>query len=151
MGRSANIFEAGNLVAVFGGSIDHDGNKKQQVSVCRIIAVGDKDLLVEESKSRAYFPQPFKIPQSLCISLSLKFKNIFEDRILEPQLGDLVLSFSKERYGEEKITEITGILYEITYRTGIPVSCKLLCDGDFKEVQFDTLLVLQRNVASAKK
>ena len=46
---------------------------------------------------------------------------------------------------DEKETTIAGVVYEIAYAGGRPVSVKVHADSGMKELDYKSLLVLQRN------
>ena len=50
-----NIFEPGDLIAVFGGEIGKEGNYADRVSICRVIVCGQKDLIVEDDSGKILF------------------------------------------------------------------------------------------------
>ncbi len=143
---SSCFFEVNTLVAVFGGSSDREGKKATKVLVAEIILIGEKDLLVKEVRAnKAFGSSVFKIPQSICVPISIDPEKVVSDRILVPKLDDLVASISCERFKDEPPKIETGILYKIYYNKGRPTKCLLLVNNEFKEVIFENLMVLQRN------
>ena len=78
--------------------------------------------------------------------ISIDPKKVVKDRILTPQLDDLVASITCERFKNESPTIETGILYKIFYNKGKPTKCLLLVNNEFQEANFENLMVLQRNL-----
>ena len=138
-------FEVGTIVATTGCSIDQSGTSSQSSMLCKVIASGERDVLVKEITSSMY-PSIFKIPKSLCTEIDFNIKKIKSERVMEPCLGDLVLSYSKGKFSTESDTSITGIVSEIVYSKGKPSRCTLLCDGEMKSVDYTTLMVIQSNL-----
>ena len=146
MHPNSQNFEIRSLVAVFGGSADVDGEKATKVLVAEVILVGEKDLLVKEVRSNKVFGSSiFKVPQSICIPISVNPERVVKDRILTPQLDDLVVSVTSERFKDDPPTVETGILYKIFYNKGRPTKCLLLVNNEFQDAVFENLMVLQRN------
>jgi len=147
MKKSESVFLSGDLVAVFGAESGKEGQKAEKVSICKIISVGDKDLIVEEVDSPSYSSrQPyFIVPQDICHKLSIDPEIVISSTFLTPKIGDLVLSYVKEAFKNEDPVEITGILYNVTYKLGRPITATLLMGTEMKEVPFSSLMVLQRN------
>ena len=143
----SDTFEPGDLVAVFGGEIGREGNFANQVSICYVVASGKKDLIVEDRYSRSYSrSSPHKVPKSICSKLSLDPTKLCVENTLEPQVGDLVLSYSQDSIiRDSEPVQLTGILYKITYKLGKPHKSTLICGDEMKEVSHDTLLVLEKN------
>ena len=133
-----------DLIAVFGGSMDQEGKHAQKVIICKVIAVGEKDLFVQEHSERSFRRSIFKVPQSICIKLVVDAEKVIHDRVLEPSLGDLVLSIAWEKFKEDDPEKFTGILYKIFYNRGKPEKCLLLCNNEFEKVSYDNLIVLQK-------
>ncbi len=148
MSLDPQSFKVNGLVAVFGGSADRDdGEKATKVIVAEILLVGAKDLLVKEVRvSSAFGQSTFKVPQSICVPISIDAKKVVKDRILTPKLDDLVASISCERFKDEPPAIETGILYKIFYNKGRPTKCLLLANNELKEAIFENLMVLQRNL-----
>ena len=146
MSKTLQDFEIEGLVTVFGGYADRDGKKAAKVLVAEIILVGEKDLLVKEIRpNRAFGTSIFKVPQSICVPISIDAERVVKDRILTPRLDDLVASISCERFKDDPTAIDTGILYRIFYSKGRPTKCLLLVNNEFQEAVFENLMVLQRN------
>jgi len=147
MKKGKSTFLAGDLIAVFGAEKGQKNQKAENVSFCRVVAVGEKDLMVEDNASSTYSSRkPFYIvPKEICIKLKIDADVVVNSRYLEPKLGDLVLSYIKEVFKKEDPIELTGILYKIVYKFGKPVTATVIHDNEMKEVPFSSLMVLQRN------
>ncbi|MAF26224.1 hypothetical protein CL634_11735 [bacterium] len=142
--KNQHEFGLDDLIAVFGGSIAQDGKKAQQVLICKVIAIGEQDLFVFETNKKLFGRSIFKVPQSICVKLFIDPDRVIHDRILEPRLGDLVLSLTWDKYKEDAPEQTTGILYKIFYKRGKAEKCSLLRNNEFEEVLFDNLIVLQK-------
>ena len=79
-------YTEGDLVAVFGGEIGKDTNTADSVTLCKILIVGQKDLLVEYATS--YSSTYHTVPKSICFKLFLDPKTLESSKILKPQVGD---------------------------------------------------------------
>jgi hypothetical protein len=137
-------FAANDLVAVFGGEIGKDGKRASDVTLCNVLAVGSKDLIVEESIKTSFTTSKklYTVSQSICHKLELDPNILSTGKILIPQLGDLVLSYSRDRYKDETAKNITGILYKISYKLGRPNTATLMCGNDMCDIPFSSLMVL---------
>jgi len=140
------FFEAGDLIAVFGGEIGKDGKAADRVSICTVIACGEKDLIVEDKYTKSYSRTAYhKVPKNICHKLAMNPEFLSQNHILVPKVGDLVLSYTKDTFGDEQASQVTGILYKTTYILGKPHKSTLICGGEMKEVSHDSLIVLQSN------
>ena len=147
MKKSKCAFSSGDLVAVFGAESGKEGQKAEKISICTIVAIGDKDLIVEERGSPSYSSRKpyYIVPQDICHKLSIDPEIVIASTFLIPKIGDLVLSYVKEVFKNEDPVELTGILYNITYKLGRPITATLLMGTEMKEIPFSSLMVLQRN------
>jgi hypothetical protein len=134
------VFEIGDLICVSGGFIGKEGEGSNTADVCIVAAVGEQDLIVEQVNMQS----SFKVPKALC-SIINKDPNLLKTcRVLEPDIGDLVLSFERKYYSSEAPTVYTGVLYKLSYKMGTPDRCTLLCGTDFAEVSYKSLMVVQK-------
>jgi|TARA_R110001583_G_scaffold38874_18_gene125274 hypothetical protein len=141
-----NIFEPGDLIAVFGGEIGKEGNYADRVSICRVIVCGQKDLIVEDDSGKSYSRNSHHlVSKNICYKLSMKPENLSKVMPLKPEIGDLVLSYTKDAFRDDPPVEITGILYKIVYKLGRPDKSTLICGTELKEVSHSSLIVLQKN------
>ena len=133
-------FKEGDLVAVFGGKLDKDSHTADSVTLCKVLIVGQKDLVVENS---AYYSTTHHIvPKSICARMYLDPQILSSSEVLEPEIGDLVVSFSR---GIEKLDKKVGVLCEVIYKLGKPEKCELLCGTETISVNWDSLVVLRRD------
>ncbi len=139
-------FEIDDLIAVFGGEIGKEGKSADQVTICRVLVVGELDLLVEESSARYSRMSTYIVPQRLSTKLSLNPDYLESESALEPQIGDLVLSYSRDSFKNKKAVKITGILFKMTYKLGQTYTSTLITGDEMKEVPANGLIVLQRKV-----
>lgn len=137
-------FEANDLVAVFGGDVCKKEKIADQVTICRVLAVGELDLLVEEASERFSRLGTYVVPMSLCKKLEINPACLDTSTALVPQIGDLVLSYTRESYKKKEPEQITGILFKITYKLGKPYTCTLISGEEMKEVSANDLIVLQQ-------
>ena len=70
--------------------------------------------------------------------------NLTSKKILNPQIGDLVLSYAKENFKNDPPIQITGILYKISYKLGNPCTYTLISGEEMKDVSANSVVVLQR-------
>jgi len=135
-------FVEGDLIAVFGGEQDRDTLYTSEVTLCRVLIVGLVDLVVEWSTS--YTNSYYVVPKSICLKLYCEPETVFKTRVLDPEIGDLIVSFSGG-YKQEDIEKLTGILYKITYKLGKPDKCTVLCGTEMVSVGWESLIVLHRS------
>lgn len=135
-------FEKGDLVAVFGGKLDEDSQEVDAVSFCRVLVVGQEDLVVE-SESHYLTKNTHVVSKKICKTLELDPEVITSAETMEPLIGDLVVSF-RNSYDNKKIETKTGILTKITFRLGKPESCEILCGTEAITVNWPSLIVAKR-------
>ena len=141
--QSNTQFEELKIVAVMGGTLDNAGNFAERVSLCRIVAVGEDDLLLE-SLAATYRDEIYKAPKSLCVMVSIPPETLKSSSILDPEMGDLVISYEKKKWSDKAPTKLIGILCEMSYVAGTPSTCKILSNGEFESVGYESLMVLQK-------
>ena len=139
-------FEPNDLVAVFGGEVGKEGNFANKVSICKVVVVGENDLIVEDSYISSYSrPSHYVVSKNICHKLYMPPENLSKIKPIEPQVGDLVLSYIKEPFKDNPPVEKTGIVYKISYKMGKPSMSTIICGTELIEVDYASLLVLQRN------
>ena len=95
-------FKTGDLVAVFGGEICENKKTLKNITVCEVLACGKYDLVVAPTES-AYRTGTYSVSKSGCQKLSIsKIENVTK-RIVKPEIGDLVLSYQKKSFSDEKL------------------------------------------------
>ena len=138
-----NSWKKGDLVLCIGGRVGKDKPKPVPAfSVCKIIEVGQFDLLLQEYPARS-FSRTEIAPIKSCIKIPIGDEEVFSAPPTSPRLGDLVYSFSSVKYGKED--SFSGILYSIEYSFGKPKACQILCGDEIKNSHYENLLDLQRN------
>jgi|TARA_R110002060_G_scaffold4823_12_gene7564 hypothetical protein len=137
-----DAFSGTEIVAVIGGTVDSSGNLNENVKVCRVIQVGENDILVRESG--AFTERTQVVPKSLCIPINISYERLVTSQVADPCLGDLVMFYGKLDWKDKSSSQIAGILCELVYNMGRPIKAKILSDGEMKEVEFQGLLVLQK-------
>ena len=142
-------FEEGDLVAVAGGTLDKAQQYTRKVALCYVYAVGEEDLLVKEDTR--HYPSIFKVSKKLCTRVGVDPELLVVSKPLDPQLGDLVMSYPSSRFTDKEGKPYTGILYEISLAHGKPSTCKLLYNNALQEANYNTLIVLQKASSSVKK
>lgn len=130
----------GDMVAVFGGELNRDSRAADSITFCKVKIVGQGDLVVENTSF--YTTTYHTVPKSICSKMYLDPQILATAKTLEPEIGDLVVSFS--RAGEE-LGKKSGILCKIMYKLGRPDRCELLCGTDAVNVGWDTLVVIRRD------
>ena len=136
------VYSAGDLIAVVGGSHGKDGEKLDHLTLCEVLEVGLSDLIVKEhSLSRFKFSTTVIVPKSACIPIKIP-KPINKCSVLKPEVGDLVLSYQEKPSSKQDIQKKTGIVYEILYRNGVPTDCIVLSGEEMVKVRYKDLMVL---------
>ena len=135
-------FEEGDLVAVFGGQIGKDAHKADTITITKVAAVGQEDLVVEAEEF--YTLKRYIVPKTVCKKLKLDPDTVTSSQTLRPSIGDLVLSFSSSAIAD-KDERMSGILYKITYRLGKPDKCEILCGTEMVAVPWHSLVVIRQN------
>ena len=148
MKQDESLFTTGDLVAVFGGEIGKEGKRAEEISICKVVVVGEKDLIVYFHNHRFIKSTHHTVPKNICCKLFMDPDLLVTEDIMKPVIGDLVLSFSRDNYKDESSKQTTGILYKITYQLGKPHKCSILCGSEMKEVQYSNLMVLQSKIKS---
>jgi len=133
-------FSKNDLVAVFGGEFDSSSQKTNSVSVCVVKAVGQDDLLVEYDTG--YVKSCCVVPKVVCLKLHLNPNTLLSSEIMQPKIGDLVVSYTKTSSYSEIQTK-TGILDKISYKLGKPDTCDIMCGTTKETVAWENLLVLE--------
>jgi len=137
------VWRKGDLAISLGGTIEKSKKFTPSLSICRVLEVGEQDLLLEDYPHRK-FRKIEKVPKKTCVMINHDIESIVSSRPKRAQLGDLVFAFGGARY-EERET-FTGILYSITYKSGREDMCKILSGEEFKNSSYSDLLVLQSNI-----
>ncbi len=127
----------GDFVVVVGCSLEAKGRSSSNMTIASIVAVGESDLFLKDVRTLRIFERPikncFKIPK-------IKFEDNLP-KILTPQLGDLVLSYTGGRFVSEKKT--VGILIEIIDNPPNDFEARILSGEDSHIVPFDSLIVVE--------
>ncbi len=145
---SEDIFKGVKLVAVVGGKIDSSGLASQSVKVCKVLQVGEADIMVEDSA--AYTPRLRVVPKSICIPVRVS-PSKFSQTTQSPEVGDLIITFQREDWKAKDYEKIAGIVYGIKYEYGAPVGYQLLIGDEFKTVKNENVLVLQKSFGKKSK
>ena len=69
---------------------------------------------------------------------------ISEIKVLEPKIGDLVLSYQDTTVTNNEVEKKTGILYEIEKVYGKPTDCTILSGDEMIRVKYKDLIVIQK-------
>ena len=134
-------FKIGDLVVVFGGEICENKKLLKNIAVCRVLACGKNDLVVEPSES-SYKVGTYSVPKKTCQKLNLSEISDVSKSITSPEIGDLVLSYQKRSFSDE-VTESNGILVSVSYKMGRAHTSTIMSNGEMTEVPFDSLIVLE--------
>ena len=138
-----DIFANVETVAVIGGVVDCSGNLQADIQICRVVEAGENDLLVSDQS--AYTERVVIVPKALCIPVHTSYDELIAAKKTIPELGDLVLFYGKKDWKATEPIKIAGILCEIKYKLGNPITASVLSGGEMKDVDYTALLVLQRN------
>ena len=141
------IFEVGDLVAVFGGSISREEKSASDISICEVLVCGQRDLIVQNCKNNSFVSSEhtFKVSKNLCSKLFMEAEFLENSKVTEAKIGDLVMSFEKETYTRKEPIKKTGILYKIIYKFGKPYKGSLISGNEMVDVFYEDLLVIQSN------
>ena len=146
MSRSKNKNEdfcIGDLVAVVGGAVGKELDRKRTAMIAEVAAVGLTDIFVETAN--AYPRSTFKVSKSICQKITVDPTDLNKSaKTLTPEVGDLVVSYKKAGYGGPDPTLMTGVLYKVNYHMGRKDECTIMVGTDFHEVKFNSLIVLQK-------
>jgi len=132
----------GDMTLCLGGKMGKDKDVSSPAfSICKVLEVGQFDLLLQEYPSRS-FSKTEIAPMKACIKIPIGDEKVFTIPPTNPEIGDLVYSFSSIKYGKEE--SFSGILYSVEYNFGKPKFCQILCGDDLKSSHYENLLVLHR-------
>ena len=134
-------FSENDLVAVFGGEMGKEKHTADTVTLCKVLVVGQNDLIVESFTS--YSSTYHTVPKAICFKLHLDPETLSSAEMMVPQIGDLVVSYSRG-FSVASAEKTSGILYKVNYRLGQPDRCDLLCGTDMVTVSWESLMVLHR-------
>jgi hypothetical protein len=137
-------YEKDSYVAVVNVTVDVSGVIDESIVVCRVLHVGQHDLLVTPISSSGLAPPKYIIPKTECTSIIVDQKPSAPSRKLQPELGDMVLYQDKLSWTDKEDTTIIGAVYEITYQYGKPAYVTVMRDGEMVRLPADNILVLQR-------
>jgi len=96
------------IVAVIGGTVDCAGNLHEDVRMCRVIQIGENDILVSEMST--YSPRVGVVPKAMCVPISASYDQLVTSKVETAELGDLVMYYGKRDWKDKGPTQITGIL-----------------------------------------
>ena len=137
-----DTFKKGDLVAVLGGSIEKNKNETNTAVIAIVLVDGLNDLIVEVAGSVS--STTYTVPKCLCKKLDLDATLLKKRKVSLPEIGDLVMSYDKRPYSNDPAKEVSGVLYKVDYKLGVPDTCTLMCGTDLVEVKFSTVILLQR-------
>ena len=139
MEKKLEKFKDGDLVVVFGGDITTSQSTADTVAFCKVVVVGQSDLVVETT---SYYATTYHVvPKTICRKIHMEPKKLTSARIISPRIGDLVVNFSRGDDGTVK--KKTGILTKIIYRLGQPDRCEIMCGTETSNVNYSNLVVLR--------
>lgn len=131
----------GDTVVVCGTTINNAGIKSVHRGLAKVIEVGKHDAFVSQIPKGEY-SRPYRIPLTRCQKIDLQEGNLLDD-IVEPKVGDLVMSVS---YHFGKIEQNIGTVKEIVNKPGelkhAVCAHSLGSTKEFK-VSYSTLIVLE--------
>jgi len=125
----------GDLVVVVGQTISKDGPTERHTVLSTVVAVGKRDVFVQRRTSSRIF----SAPKSRCVKVPTD-KASAGDTVLEPKLGNLVLSMT-DRFG--KSDRKLGVLVEIIDIPGDYLMAKILMGEKSESVLFKSLIVVE--------
>lgn len=138
-------FKKGDLIAVLGGTIEKSRKKAGSAVIGFVLINGLNDVLVEVAGVTTSMVHI--VPKELCQKLSLEPSLLKASKVSVPEIGDLVVSYEKKPYSNDPPKEISGVLYKISYKLGLPDACVLMCGTEMIEVKASTVMLLQKENA----
>ncbi len=135
------MFKEGDLVAVAGGEIGKDKKITNTAAIATVVAVGLNDLMVCTDEIHKIV---YKVPKAICSAIEVPAESLVRCKVEEPELGDLVFSYVHKSYSKEPPKKLTGVLYRITYKMGVPDTCTIMSGTDFEHVPYASVLLLQK-------
>jgi hypothetical protein len=133
-------YSADDRVIIFGGVVDTNGLLDSTIQTGTVIEAGDQDLLVSVSSSSNYQI----VSKKLCLPLKADPDLLSSATPLKPQLGDMVYFRGRESWRYTDEITVVGAIYEIAYAGGRPHKAKVYSGSEMKELDYDSLMVLQR-------
>ena len=133
-------YSVDDRVIIFGGVVDTDGLIESTIETATIVQVGESDLLVTLGTTSSYQI----VPKNICIPLKSDSKLLESATPLKPQLGDMVYFRGRESWKYIDETTVVGVVYEIAFAGGRPKKAKVHVGSEMKDLDYDSLLVLQR-------
>jgi len=141
--KTIHEFTEDDIIAVFGGEQGKDSHIADAISICKVLVVGQNDLIVTEVPIR-FFSTHHTVPKSICLKLSLAPSIVTSSTVMVPMVGDLVVSFDTGKASKPS-ERTSGILYKIIYRLGKAEKYVLLCGTEMVTVGWNDLIVLHRH------
>lgn len=135
-------YSANDRVIIFGGVVDTNGLIDSTIQTAVVIESGAQDLLVSVNSSTNYQI----VSKQLCVPLKADPILLSDAVPLAPQLGDMVYFRGRESWKYTEDVTIIGTIYEIAYAGGRPHKAKVYSGSEMKELDYGSLLVLQRKV-----
>ena len=128
----------GDTVVVCGTTVNKTGVKSVHRGLAKVIEVGKADAFVV-TMPKGEYSRPYRIPLSRCQKIDLLERNLLDD-ILQPKIGDLVVSIS-QHFG--KVEQNIGTIKEIVNKPGELKHA--VCTHSTKEFKaaYNTLIVLE--------
>ena len=126
---------------IFGGVVDTNGLVESSIQTAVVIESGDQDLLVSINSSTSYQI----VPKSICIPLKSDPGLLQDSSPQRPNVGDMVYFRGRESWRVTEETTVVGIVFEIAFAGGRPSKAKVHVGSELKELDYESLLVLQRN------
>lgn len=133
-------YSVDDRVIIFGGVVDTNGLIESTIQTGVVIEVGESDLLLSINSSTAYQI----VPKAICIPMSSDPDLLTSCRTLKPQIGDMVYFRGRESWRHTEETTVIGTVYEIAFAGGRPNKVKVYAGSEMKDLDYDSLLVLQR-------
>ena len=133
-------YSVDDRVIIFGGVVDTNGLLETTIQTGAVVEVGDCDLLVSINTSTSYQI----VPKSVCILMKSDPELLKSAQPLKPQLGDMVYFRGRESWKYTEETTVIGTVYEIAFAGGRPSKAKIYAGSEMKDLDYDSLLVLQR-------
>lgn len=140
--KRSKKFKPGDLIAIAGGEVGKEGKVSNTASVAIVAAVGLSDLIVYTDEIHKTV---HKVPQSICSEIGISSSIIADAKVTDPELGDLIISYTHRSFSKDPPKEISGVLYKVSYRMGKPYLATIMFGTEFEEVPYESVLLLQKS------
>ena len=135
---STDTLKEGDLIVITGSVLKKDEEPELNHILGEVVAVGKKDIFAFDTMTSYKSYRIFRVAKSRCVKLNTDAVSHNEE-LLEPKLGDLVMSIVEKYNTQEKKI---GVLTEIIDVPGRSKQGKILQGEKIEVVSMESLIVL---------